>query len=216
MASNFGKLLANKKSYLLNVYLLLAVQLAISALIVWLLRKNEQLYAQTQKLFILWVLLMFTIIIALTWWRQPMPVRLALFTVFSILLGIMSVAASKQVDPSAIQSALIGTVAIFIAMSFVGLGLAAAGVNLSFLTYVLLAALIGLIIAMIVVRFSSVSAAFVKAILVIAVVIFSVYVAYDTNLILQRNAPEDVVGDAIAFFLDIQNIFGNLAILSDS
>jgi len=91
-----------------------------------------------------------------------------------------------------IRAALVSTTAIFVVMTVVAFVLAAMGIDLSFLSYILLAGLIGLVITFIVLLFVHVSKTIAKVVLMIGMVLFSVYIAFDTNIILQ---PGRTYGD---------------------
>jgi FtsH-binding integral membrane protein len=44
--------------------------------------------------------------------------------------------------------------------------------------------------------------------------LFSVYIVYDTNIILQRDYGGDFISASLAYYLDIINIFSNLLSVS--
>jgi FtsH-binding integral membrane protein len=57
-----------------------------------------------------------------------------------------------------------------------------------------------------------------KAILLVAMTIFAVFVAYDTNLLLAPGAPtgpDAVLNAAIGFYLDIVNLFSEAVAYTD-
>jgi FtsH-binding integral membrane protein len=54
-----------------------------------------------------------------------------------------------------------------------------------------------------------------KTLAVIGIVIFSGYIIYDTNTILQRNYYGDFVQASLDYYLDILNMFTNLVTLNN-
>jgi FtsH-binding integral membrane protein len=49
-----------------------------------------------------------------------------------------------------------------------------------------------------------------KILVIFSLLLFSVYVVYDTNSILQRNYNGDFITASLDYYLDILNIFSNL------
>ena len=208
--ANFGSRLRARSGFIAAVYAALAVQIAVTAAMTVYFRKNPAVYERLRSLWILWLVLNIAILLALAFLPLPFAVRALLFVLFAVVLSFTFIAADRRVSPETIRAGLTAAVGIFVAMTVVGLGLAAAGVDLSFLTYVLLAALIGLVVTFIAIRFFPVGKTAMKAILLVAMTIFAVFVAYDTNLLLAPGAPTGaaaVLDSAIAFYLDIVNLF---------
>lgn len=207
--ADFGKLLMRRKGFLAQVYLLMAVQLAITAGTVHLMRKNQAAYEKVKKFWLLWFLVTIALVVVIVWVDLPMSVKLVAFTTLSVLLGMNMLAASRAVPLEAIRGALLSIIGVFIAMTVVGFSLAATGINIGFMGFALLMALIALIIAWLVIGFVGVSSAGLKVMFTLGVVLFSIFVAYDTNaLLLDQN--RGVVDGALGLYLDIINLFGNL------
>jgi FtsH-binding integral membrane protein len=113
-----------------------------------------------------------------------------------------------------IDNALRGAITIFISMTIFAFILAYLGVDLSWMMILMLAALIGLLIAsLLVMIFAKKSSKIHKIILIIGLVIFSVYVMIYTNTILQPHYDENFVDAALNFYLDFINIFTRIAAL---
>jgi hypothetical protein len=55
-----------------------------------------------------------------------------------------------------------------------------------------------------------------KLLAAIGIVIFSGYIIYDTNIILQRNYYGDFITASLDYYLDIINVFIKLTILNDN
>jgi FtsH-binding integral membrane protein len=208
---NFGKLLKKKEPFLIKTYALLIVQLAITFSIVLSFRNNEKLHKLTKQNF--WVYLLLTLGILLIMIFVPMPpyVKIFLFTLFAVVFGGMLHNASVKVGSNIIESALIGTITIFITMSIFAFVLASIGVDLSFMMIILFAALFGLIIANVIVYFfAKESQKIKKYLLLFGLVLFSIFVMVYTNTILQPGYTVSSIDAALNFYLDFVNIYSNL------
>ena len=97
------------------------------------------------------------------------------------------------------KEALLEAVAIFVAMLFAGIFTAKMGYNLNVLGFVLFFALIALIFA----RLLSPGK---KKYTKIGMLIFALFVVYDTNQILQRNYAGNFVNASLDYFTDILNL----------
>ena len=96
-------------------------------------------------------------------------------------------------------------------MFTVGLLITSMGITMSpKLGFILLVALLLLIIVSIVSMFMKSYDTYHKAISVFALLLFSIFIIYDTNTILQRNYLGDFITASIDYYLDILNIFINL------
>jgi FtsH-binding integral membrane protein len=205
--SNFSKLLSNKKGFIISVYILLAVQLAIMASVISLLRKNPETYIKIQKYFWLWFVITIGIILILGLSNISTHSKLALFTVFSILIGFNCIAASSKVSIDAIKAGFLSASSVFIGMTLVAFLITYMGINLSFMGFALIMALLGLIISMIITLFTGVSSNVYRAIVIVSIVLFSIFVAFDTNTMIQPEYRLDVVNASMNLFLDIINLF---------
>ena len=203
---DFSKLLHNKAGFVSEVYMLLAAQLAVTAAVIAYLRDHA--YKPTIGYFIplaVGSLLAVTALVALP--MQPLP-KVLVFTVLSVMVGMLSSAASDHVPGEAIQSAVSSVAGVFVTMTVVAVVLAALGVDLSFMAFSLLVALIGLIVALVSTAvFYPKSSTVVRLVLTAGVVLFSVFIAFDTNVMLLERTDDDVAGSALALYLDIINLF---------
>jgi FtsH-binding integral membrane protein len=107
--------------------------------------------------------------------------------------------------------AILGTISIFGVMFLFGAMLIMFGINLGFqFAAFLFYALLLLIIVQLVVMFSGTSSIFVKGLSVAGLILFSLYIVYDTNNILQREYYGDFITASLDYYLDILNIFIDL------
>lgn len=153
----------------------------------------------------------FVLILILAFITMPPWLKFILFSLLSGAFGVILGYRNSGLDPNIIKSALVGTGSIFVAMFAFGVALIASGIKLS-LTFGLglLFALFFLIILSIV-QFFIAESSFLKKILVIgSLILFSLYIMYDTNSILQRNYNGDFITASLDYYLDIINIFSGL------
>ena len=153
----------------------------------------------------------FVLILILAFITMPPWLKFILFSLFSGAFGIILGYRKSGLDPNIIKSALVGTASIFVLMFTFGLALIASGIKLG-LTFGLglLFALLFLTILSIV-QFFIDESSFLKKILVIgSLMLFSLYIMFDTNSILQRNYNGDFITASLDYYLDIINIFSGL------
>jgi FtsH-binding integral membrane protein len=210
--SSFLKLLNEKKKFLIAVFANLIAQLGITYY--FMMNYN----GDDKKSFLFWGLfiIMMLIIFALALIPMPTWLKIILFSIFSTCSGIVLSFMKRTVDSNIIETAIVGTISIFGIMFLFGAFLIMFGINLglqfaAFLFYALLL----LIIVQVVVLFSGKSSMFVKTFSVIGLIIFSLYIIYDTNNILQREYYGDFVTASLDYYLDIINIFVDLLGLID-
>ena len=149
----------------------------------------------------------------------PMPIwlKLVLFSTFSYIWGILLASFKLKInDDNLINMAMLGSIGVFFIMFLIGTFLLASGVALGFNTgLILFFSLLALIIAQIFSLFHK-STMLSKSLAAIGIVIFSGYIIYDTNIILQRNYYGDFIQASLDYYLDILNIFTKLVILNDN
>ena len=148
------------------------------------------------------------IILILALVTMPSWLKFILFSLFSAAFGLLLAYRKYGLDAGVIRSALVGTASIFVTMFTFGLVLIMSGIQLGFMTgLVLLFALLALIIISIVQYFIAQSSLLKKLIVIATLLIFSLYIVYDTNTILQRNYDGDFISASLNYYLDLINIF---------
>jgi FtsH-binding integral membrane protein len=142
---------------------------------------------------------------------RPGPYKYFLFAVFLILIGqTLSPLVDKYQAKGTLREVLFSVAGIFLAMT--ALGFLDNQNILGFGPY-LFAALLGLIIARIILLFtqdySSINSAKANSFLnFFATALFAIYVAYDTQLLKEKQRkPYDYVNSSMDLFLDIINLF---------
>lgn len=206
---NFGKLLIQKKGFLMSVYLLMVAQLAITAAVVTTMRKFPGLQEKVSKHFFLWLFLTIGLVLGMTLVPLPTPVKILLFAILSVLIGMTMLAASTRVPPEMIRAAIFSTLGLFVSMTVLALIFGMMGINLGFLWFVLFVALLALVIARIVAAFVGVKKETAKLLLMAGIALFSIFICFDTNQLLLSNS-RDVVDGALGLYLDIVNLFSNI------
>lgn len=210
-----GTLLQDKGGFLSLVFTTLLFQLIILYAVIQLAPTTEDIMLKLKSLF--WVLAALNVVIiaVLAWIPMHPAVKFMLFTAFSVVTGLLMKLALHRVPPNIIKTSLIGTIAVFVTFFIIGLVLAGLGIDLGPLGIVLLVMLMGLIIANVVYMFMKQTALHTKALATISLLLFSIYIAFDTNIILQREYHGDFVTASLDYYLDIINLFLNFVTVSN-
>ena len=153
----------------------------------------------------------FVIILILAFITMPPWLKFILFSLFSTAFGVILGYRKSGIDPGIVKTALVGTASIFVAMFAFGVALIASGIKLGFKFGLgLLIALFFLVIVSIVQIFIAQSSLLKKILVIGSLMVFSLYIMYDTNNILQRNYSGDFITASLDYYLDIINIFSDL------
>jgi FtsH-binding integral membrane protein len=160
-----------------------------------------------------WGLIIVQFILIITLALVPIPswLKFILFSLFSVIAGYLLSILKQVYDPKLIQTAILGTISIFGVMLLFGAALIMFGVKLglqfaAFLFYALLL----LIIVQIVILFSGATTTVMKGLTIFSLILFSIYIIYDTNNILQREYYGDFITASLDYYLDIINVFIDL------
>jgi hypothetical protein len=212
--SPFLNLLNDKKEFLIKVFANLIAQLGIT----YYFMMNYVADAKNSGLFWALIICQFIIIISLALVPMPSWLKFILFSIFSAIWGFLFSILKRVADPKVIELAILGTISIFGVMFLFGAALIMFGIKLGFqFAAFLFFALLLLIIIRLVTIFAGASSAFMKGMTIFSFILFSVYIVYDTNAILQREYYGDFITASIDYYLDIINIFLNLVgLLSDN
>jgi hypothetical protein len=213
--SNFSTLLNSKKELMIMIFANLITQLGITYYVM----TNTKVTEEDNHNLKHWLLIISTFIIVYYLALVPMPswLKFILFSVFSYIWGILLASFKLKInDNDLINMAMLGTIGIFAIMFLIGGFLLATGIQLGLKTGLFLfVSLLILIIAQIFNLFYK-SSLLVKTLAAIGILIFSGYVIYDTNVILQRNYYGDFITASLDYYLDILNIFVKLTVLNDN
>ena len=147
-------------------------------------------------------------------------IKQLLFGLLSIIMGLMLSSMIHIInDPKLVESAAISTIINFGLMFLLGLVIVYFGYDLSWLGILLFIGLFILIVVQVIGMFSPQSDETHKMIAYASVVIFSLYILYDTNTILlkyQNKSKSDCILGAIDYYLDIINLFEDYLLIGSS
>ena len=156
---------------------------------------------------IVYFILSIALILIMGFVPMPPAVKIALFTVFAVIQGLLLQSLRGVVSHDIIDKSIKGVIGIFLGMSLVAFALTSSGVDLGFLGPYMLGALMALIVALLIFKDR-------KIIAIFGLVLFSLYITYDTNLILLKKMS--AIDGACALYLDVLNIFIDLLSLQQN
>lgn len=205
------KLMHSKKEFLIIVFANLLAQLGITY---YVMEKTDPMLINKIGFWILFLFQIVILILLITLQVHPV-IKFLLFCIFSASLGVSSASYKNKYSEPLIRAAIQSALSVFGVMFAFGLVLIGFGVNLGpRVGLLLLLSLFSLIIArfwfMLVSSYTTVN----KSLSMIGIVLFSAYVVYDTNKILQRNYFGDFITASLDYYLDILNLYSNF--LQDS
>jgi len=215
-SQNLFALLNEKKGFLAMVFSNLLVQLGITYFVM---ENYSQPSASGKKgekktlvsspmvygIFFVQLVIIFTLAMV----AMPSWLKFILFSIFSALWGVAL--GNLNIDPTLVHMAIFGAMSIFGAMMVLGALLLTVGIQLGYqFGFFLFIALLALIIFRVVLLFTGGYSLFIKAISMFSLGLFSLYIIYDTNRLLQRDYYGDFITASLDYYLDILNIFMDL------
>lgn len=211
----FNKLLIKKTSLLKCIFTTLILQTLLTTIafnhIYTNPKKYEELYKKESSIFysLLFLVVSVTLVVAMVYMNISFNTRVLLFTIFSILEGVFLGSILRYVPREIIMSALVSTITIFSTFLAAGGLIVSMGIDITWMGIYLLFGLLGLIIYNIVSAFIKPSDGMSKSMTVFGIMLFSVYILFDTNNILLKynNTGVDCILGALNYYLDIINIF---------
>jgi FtsH-binding integral membrane protein len=203
---NVFKTIFNNKKFLLLTFSNLILQLGITYYFMEYYKEKLTI----PQIFGIWITI-FSLIIIIGLIPMPMWLKFILFTIFSGLFGLILSSLKNNISEQLIQFAVLGTISIYFTMFLIGVILILFGIQLSLwvgllLFYLLLSLILFQLIS---IFFGNISQTR-KIYGIIGVILFSFYIIYDTNYILQRNYFGDFITASMDYYLDILNIFTSL------
>jgi FtsH-binding integral membrane protein len=202
---NLIKLMYEKKEFLILVFANLIAQLGITYYVME--RTPEGILDIS-----IWPLFFAQLIIIFVMALFPMPqfVKFLLFCVFSYTFGLMLSVLKRRYNSDMINVAIQGALSIFALMLASGVALLAGGINFGYkFGAILFWSLLALIVArlILVLGLGANMNQSHKILSFIGIILFALYVLYDTNKILQRNYYGDFITASMDYYLDIINLF---------
>jgi FtsH-binding integral membrane protein len=152
-------------------------------------------------------ILSFVFIIILDIFPTPNWLKFILFSLFSVTMGIILEDIKPFVDEETIRTAFIGSISIFVSLFAFALALISSAIELPYkISLGLFFVLLVLLISSIVQYFIYLSSIFKKVLLGFTLLLFSIYVVYATNIVLQRDYNGDFLTASLDYYLEIFNI----------
>jgi FtsH-binding integral membrane protein len=203
---NIFKNIINNKKFLLLTFSNLILQLGITYYFMEYYKEK----LTTTQIILLWISF-FGLIIIIAMIPMPMWLKFILFTIFSSLFGILLSSLKNDVSEQLIRFAVLGTISIYFTMFLIGIILILFGIQLSLwvgllLFYLLLSLILFQIASIFLGNISQTH----RIYGILGVILFSLYIIYDTNYILQRNYYGDFITASMDYYLDVINIFVSL------
>ena len=208
--SGLFKLITDKKEFFIMVFANLIAQLGITYYVMEKVNLDvNDTETKKQVRYLGYLQILIVIILALV----PMPswLKFIIFCGFSAVWGYMFSTFRQVVGEDAVKMAMTGTISIFALMFAIGLGLILSGIQLGYKVGLMLFYFLLILLLIRIVQLFIPSSSLTKKIITIcSLLLFSVYIVYDTNSILQRNYYGDFITASMDYYLDIINIFVNL------
>lgn len=216
LLQHFSKLIHKKKNLLRCIFTTLLLQLMVTTLTFVFIYKNKFVTKQPKYgvlSSLMFIVTAMGLIYAMTSIGMSFTERALLFTLFSIIQGLFLGFNLQYIRANTILGALLFTGILFLMMLSAGFLMVYFQIDLSWLGILLFFLLLVLIIARIVTFFGNKTRTYDYIITMFALLLFSVYIVYDTNIILLRydaiKYDRDCIVGALDYYLDIINIFVN-------
>lgn len=210
----FNRLLSKKSSLLQCIFTTLIFQGLVTTVVFRHVYQNPDSYQSLLKkntimMIILFLIVQIALMIAMTTLDITFASRFILFIIFSVIEGLFLGASMVYVPKDIIMSALVSTIAIFVTFLVVGMLIVYLGIDLGWMGIYLFLGLLGLIITRIVSSIMNSNEPRSKYSVVFGLLLFSVFILYDTNNILLKYSTSsvDCIRGALDYYLDIINIF---------
>ena len=211
----FSSLLRSKTKLVKCIFMTLILQLVISAVTVKYDQKSNLLGNLLEKggwLFNLGLIIaIFSILFGILRVKS-FAMKQLLFGLFSILFGLLLSSTIHIInDEEIVNAAIYSTLINFALMFAVGMVIVYFGYDLTLLGVVLFIGLLIFITTQFIGMLTSQSKSFYRNLSYASVIIFSLYILYDTNRILLKyqNNSENCIEGALDYYLDILNLFTN-------
>jgi FtsH-binding integral membrane protein len=151
------------------------------------------------------------IILLITLVEMPEWIKFLLFCLFSYTFGQMFSNLKKQYSSEIIDVAIKGALSVFGIFLAAGVALLLGGIRLGYRMGALLFwSLLALIVTRLIFFLGNGLSYAHKILSFFGIILFAIYVMYDTNLILQRDYQGDFITASMDYYLDILNLFTNL------
>lgn len=200
-------LFESKKGFLMKIFATLLIQLGITYYIMTNYKRENDKKKRIPANWIL-IIAVFSIILVLAIVPMNIYLKFGLFTIFSGITGILFSGLTKIVDTKIVKTAILGTISIFGVFFLLGTTLILSGIKLGmktglFLLFSLLLLIITMVVSYVIGNYNQNY----RLMSWFGLVLFSAFIVYDTNKILQKDYYGDFVTASLDYYLDIINIF---------
>lgn len=209
---SFNKLLKKKQQLLKCVFSSLIFQLCITAFIIFYLQENSTIlnilksnYLYSIALFLIGLFIIFI----LSSDKLSFNTKFMFFMFFGIIQGILLGSFKQYFPEDVVKSALISTITIFVTFLCIGFTIVYFNYDITWMGIYLLLALLAIIVYRISLIFIPVEYNLKKIMFVITILLFSIFIIYDTNVLLLKGKNKDCISFAMDYYLDILNIFSS-------
>lgn len=190
--------LYKKRHFMTIVFANLIFQLGITY---YFMEKTNNLTINIWLLFLLQLAILFV----MAYYPMPQYIKFGLFCVFSYVFGLVLSLLKKKYSPEMIRVAMQGALTIFVLMAAFGFNL---GIVLG--PKFGLALFFGLLILLVSRIVSILTNKGQKILSFFGIIVFSVYILYDSNKILQKNYFGDFITASMDYYLDLILLFKNI------
>lgn len=207
---NFNKLVKSKTPLLKCIFSTLIAQMVVTTVVVYCLYKFNKIHIALNLLTFLVILGINIYLIFLMIGKNiSFKIRVLYFTIFSVLNGLIVGSLTKFFSPMDIKIALLSVLTTFVLFFVFGLLTVMLKIDLSWLGIILFICLVALIIRYLIMFIYPVKKKTYMMINTFGIVLFSLFIMYDTNKILVRykNTQVDCVRGALDYYLDLVNLF---------
>ena len=210
--ATFLEKMKSQQKFLVLVYSTLTIQLIITFFIIFSLREHPLLSKITRQSIWLYFICAMALLLIIILVHMPLWLRVIMCLIFTTFMAAMLHSMSFFISEQVINQALIGTIAIFVSMTVFSCVVTWLGWNISWLSMYLFAGLIGLIVASCITLIINTNDPIIHKYLVFfGLILFSLFIIYDTNVILHNNAFKgNFIQASLDFYLSFINVFVRL------
>lgn len=195
-----------KARFLAGVYALLVAQL----LATWAIQRTDFAKNVSAKVPIVLVVAVLFGLAFFNFRTLPTPVQLAVLAGYTVFMAIVLRKLADRTTEETVRTALMGAVGIFVAMAALGGTLAATGIDIGAWGVFLFAATVAVLLGGLLTMLAKDRAKVRRWVVIASLVVFSLWTAFDTNQILQRNYGGGIIEAALDFYTDFTAVFSDL------
>ena len=214
--SQLFKLISEKKIFLALIFFNLILQHFITYYVSYNIDIEEEKEKNIDKYNIIIIsayILASIFIFLLIFVPMPMLLKFIIFSLFSIVFGLIYASLKHMIDPNIIHGSAVGTTIMFVFMILFGLALIMSGIQLTNkVAFGLFYAVLLLIIVGVVQYFMYNYLVISKLLLIVAAILFTLYIVNTTNNILLRDYEGDFITASFDYYIDMSNFLNALKV----